>query len=204
MALAFLPLLPSREKITASMICKPSQIERVALSHSAITNCTLSEEERRAEYKSHSDQLEHIIRAASRISDDCEIVVIGSQCVHAQEIENFLLIAYTSEEADGLDGAIPLGMEEVAQRLRELRMNLGHPKTTAASDRPASWTPAGLASLPTAWVRSASAPVVRRRNAEPSMARDRAPASPACRRSDTSSSASADISAMSSRRLMAI
>jgi hypothetical protein len=29
-------------------------------------------------------QLEHIIRAASRISDDSEIVVIGSQSIHAQ------------------------------------------------------------------------------------------------------------------------
>jgi hypothetical protein len=30
-------------------------------------------------------QLEHIIRAASQISDDTEIVVIGSQAIHAQE-----------------------------------------------------------------------------------------------------------------------
>jgi len=44
-------------------------------------------------------QLEHIIRAASRISDDSEIVVIGSQAVHAQEMR-LPPIAYTSEEAD--------------------------------------------------------------------------------------------------------
>jgi hypothetical protein len=31
-------------------------------------------------------QLENIIRAASRISDDGEIVVIGSQAIHAQEM----------------------------------------------------------------------------------------------------------------------
>ncbi len=44
-------------------------------------------------------QLEHIIRAASRISDDSEIVVIGSQSVHAQEM-SLPPIAYISEEAD--------------------------------------------------------------------------------------------------------
>ena len=44
-------------------------------------------------------QLEHIIRAASRISDDREIVVIGSQAVHAQEMR-LPPIAYVSEEAD--------------------------------------------------------------------------------------------------------
>lgn len=44
-------------------------------------------------------QLEHIIRAASRISGDPEIVVIGSQAVHAQEIK-LPAIAYLSEDAD--------------------------------------------------------------------------------------------------------
>ncbi len=44
-------------------------------------------------------QLEHIIRAASRISDDVEIVVIGSQAVHAQDMK-LPPIAYTSEDAD--------------------------------------------------------------------------------------------------------
>ena len=77
MALAFLLLLHSREKITASRICKASQVERVALSHSAITNAS------------------PVSRSSSRA-------------------------------------------------------NCGRP----------------LASLPTAWVRSASAPVVRRRNAD--------------------------------------
>jgi hypothetical protein len=32
-------------------------------------------------------QLEHIIRAASRISDDADIVVIGSQAIHAQDMK---------------------------------------------------------------------------------------------------------------------
>jgi hypothetical protein len=44
-------------------------------------------------------QLEHIIRAASRISGDSEIVVIGSQAIHAQEM-NLPPIAYLSEDAD--------------------------------------------------------------------------------------------------------
>ena len=44
-------------------------------------------------------QLEHIIRAASRISDDAEIVVIGSQAVHAQDMR-LPPIAYMSEDAD--------------------------------------------------------------------------------------------------------
>jgi hypothetical protein len=32
-------------------------------------------------------QLEHIIRAASLISDDTEIVVVGSQAIHAQDMK---------------------------------------------------------------------------------------------------------------------
>jgi hypothetical protein len=44
-------------------------------------------------------QLEHIIRAASRISDDAEIVVIGSQAVHAQDMR-LPPIAFISEEVD--------------------------------------------------------------------------------------------------------
>lgn len=44
-------------------------------------------------------QLEHIIRAASRIADDNEIVVIGSQSIHAQDMR-LPLIAYISQEAD--------------------------------------------------------------------------------------------------------
>lgn len=44
-------------------------------------------------------QLEHIIRAASAISGDDEIIVIGSQSIHAQII-NPPPIAFISEEAD--------------------------------------------------------------------------------------------------------
>lgn len=44
-------------------------------------------------------QLEHIIRAASQISDDIEIVVIGSQAIHAQEMK-LPPIAFQSAKAD--------------------------------------------------------------------------------------------------------
>jgi hypothetical protein len=45
-------------------------------------------------------QLEHIIRAASQISGDAEIVVVGSQAIHAQDIRNLPPIAFQSMEAD--------------------------------------------------------------------------------------------------------
>lgn len=44
-------------------------------------------------------QLEHIIRAASQISGDLEIVVIGSQAIHAQTTK-LPPIAFQSVEAD--------------------------------------------------------------------------------------------------------
>jgi hypothetical protein len=44
-------------------------------------------------------QLEHIIRAASEISGDSEIVVIGSQAIHALRME-LPPIAFQSDEAD--------------------------------------------------------------------------------------------------------
>jgi hypothetical protein len=44
-------------------------------------------------------QLEHIIRAASQISGDSEIVVIGSQAIHAQKMK-LPPIAFQSVEAD--------------------------------------------------------------------------------------------------------
>jgi len=61
-------------------------------------------------------QLEHIIRAASEISGDSEIVVIGSQAIHAQHMK-LPTIAFQSleanvyhknhpERADDIDGAI--------------------------------------------------------------------------------------------------
>ncbi len=44
-------------------------------------------------------QLEHIIRAASQISGDTEIIVVGSQAIHAQDIPLPALV-YLSQEAD--------------------------------------------------------------------------------------------------------
>lgn len=44
-------------------------------------------------------QLEHIIRAASQISDDTEIVVVGSQAIHALD-KKLPPIAFLSQEAD--------------------------------------------------------------------------------------------------------
>jgi hypothetical protein len=38
-------------------------------------------------------QLEHIIRAASQISGDTEIVIVGSQAIHAQAV-NLPAIAF--------------------------------------------------------------------------------------------------------------
>ena len=61
-------------------------------------------------------QLEHIIRAASRISGDTEIVVIGSQAIHGQtgqlppivfqSMEADVYPRNHPERADEIDGAI--------------------------------------------------------------------------------------------------
>jgi hypothetical protein len=64
-------------------------------------------------------QLEHIIRAASRISDDDEIVVIGSQAIHAQEM-NLPPIAYLSEEADVYPRHHPERADEIDFLIGEL------------------------------------------------------------------------------------
>jgi hypothetical protein len=64
-------------------------------------------------------QLEHIIRAASRISDDSEIVVIGSQAVHAQEMR-LPPIAYISEEADVYPRNYPERADDIDFAIGEL------------------------------------------------------------------------------------
>jgi muconolactone delta-isomerase len=46
-------------------------------------------------------QLEHIIRAAGDISGDTEIVVVGSQAIHAQPTK-LPPIAFMSDEAESL------------------------------------------------------------------------------------------------------
>ena len=64
-------------------------------------------------------QLEHIIRAASRISDDAEIVLIGSQAVHAQEMK-LPPIAYISEEADVYPRHFPERADDIDFAIGEL------------------------------------------------------------------------------------
>jgi hypothetical protein len=64
-------------------------------------------------------QLEHIIRAASRISDDSEIVVIGSQAVHAQQMR-LPPIAYMSEDADVYPRNYPERSDDIDFAIGEL------------------------------------------------------------------------------------
>ena len=64
-------------------------------------------------------QLEHIIRAASAISGDNEIVVIGSQSIHAQ-IPNPPPIAFISEEADVFPRNFPERAESIDGAIGEL------------------------------------------------------------------------------------
>jgi len=64
-------------------------------------------------------QLEHIIRAASRISDDAEIVLIGSQAVHEQEMK-LPPIAYISEEADVYPRHFPERADDIDFAIGEL------------------------------------------------------------------------------------
>ena len=64
-------------------------------------------------------QLEHIIRAASRIADDCEIIVIGSQAVHAQAMR-LPPIAYLSQEADVYPRNYPERADDIDFAIGEL------------------------------------------------------------------------------------
>ena len=65
-------------------------------------------------------QLEHIIRAASRISADSEIVVIGSQAIHAQDSKNLPPIAFQSEEADVYPRNYPERADDIDSAIGEL------------------------------------------------------------------------------------
>jgi hypothetical protein len=89
-------------------------------------------------------QLEHIIRAASRISGDDEIVVIGSQSIHAQEM-SLPPITYISEEADVYPRHYPERADDIDIAIGELSSfheNFGYsahgvsPKTAIL---PAGW-----------------------------------------------------------------
>ena len=64
-------------------------------------------------------QLEHIIRAASQISGHSEIVVIGSQAIHAQKMK-LPPIAFQSVEADVYPRNHPERAEEIDAAIGEL------------------------------------------------------------------------------------
>jgi hypothetical protein len=64
-------------------------------------------------------QLEHIIRAASQISDDPEIVVIGSQAIHAQNVK-LPPIAFRSAEADVYPRNKPEPADEIDAAIGDL------------------------------------------------------------------------------------
>jgi len=64
-------------------------------------------------------QLEHIIRAASQISGDAEIVVVGSQAIHAQPMK-LPPIAFQSDEADVYPRNNPERAEEIDAAMGEL------------------------------------------------------------------------------------
>jgi hypothetical protein len=64
-------------------------------------------------------QLEHIIRAASEISDDPEIVVIGSQAIHAQTIP-LPPIVFQSAEADVYPRNHPERADDIDAAIGEL------------------------------------------------------------------------------------
>ena len=64
-------------------------------------------------------QLEHIIRAASQIADDPEIVVIGSQAIHAQDMK-LPPIAFQSAEADVYPRNHPERVDDIDAAIGEL------------------------------------------------------------------------------------
>ena len=64
-------------------------------------------------------QIEHVIRAASEISDASEIVLIGSQAIHAQKIK-LPLIAFQSIEADVYQRNRPERADQIDAAIGEL------------------------------------------------------------------------------------
>jgi hypothetical protein len=63
--------------------------------------------------------LEHVIRAASEISGDTEIVVIGSQAVHASDVP-LPVRAYLSQEVDLYPRNFPERSEDIEGAMGEL------------------------------------------------------------------------------------
>ena len=64
-------------------------------------------------------QLEHIIRAASQISGDTEIVIVGSQAIHAQDMQ-LPPVAFQSAEADVYPRNHPERADEIDAAIGEL------------------------------------------------------------------------------------
>jgi hypothetical protein len=64
-------------------------------------------------------QLEHIIRAAAQISGDIEIVVVGSQAIHAQPVR-LPPIAFQSAEADVYPRNHPERADDIDAAIGEL------------------------------------------------------------------------------------
>ncbi|MBV9286429.1 MAG: hypothetical protein JO288_01160 [Hyphomicrobiales bacterium] len=64
-------------------------------------------------------QLEHIIRAASQVSGDAQIVVIGSQAIHAQSVK-LPPIAFQLLEADVYPRNYPERASEIDATIAEL------------------------------------------------------------------------------------
>jgi hypothetical protein len=64
-------------------------------------------------------QLEHLIRAASQISGDTEIVVVGSQAIHAQDMK-LPPAAFQSAEADVYPRNHPERADEIDAAIGEL------------------------------------------------------------------------------------
>lgn len=80
-------------------------------------------------------QLEHIIRAASEISGDTEIVVIGSQAIHAQRM-TLPPIAFQSDEADVYPRHHPERADEIDAAIGELFAVPRHARLLWAWRRP--------------------------------------------------------------------
>lgn len=89
-------------------------------------------------------QLEHIIRAASQISGDAEIVVVGSQAIHAQPMK-LPLIAFQSDEADVYPRNHPERADEIDAAIGELSPfhdthgYYGHGVSPATAILPQAW-----------------------------------------------------------------
>jgi hypothetical protein len=89
-------------------------------------------------------QLEHIIRAASQIADDAEIVVIGSQAIHAQGAK-LPPIAFQSAEAGVFPRNHPERADDIDAAIGELSVFHGTHGYYAHGVSP------NTAILPTGW-----------------------------------------------------